>query len=245
MRDVKSTKRVLEQGEHDDRREHGVAEDPLWEAEYGDLQVIPSSTRKLPSKALVLFSELLELSKTRRVLDAGCGNGRNSVYLAQKGCQVDALDTSETALRQLDQLVRDRGVEGRVHSHNRSLAKPFPFPNDHFDLTLDSYVFCHFTDGELKEHYRREMARVLRPGGLLFSSVFGTDDAYYAQFADGKTKLAVDPNNGLTKRLYSDSEIKAFFVKQFALKYFAKFEFEDIVLSRPYKRSILVCILQK
>jgi len=245
MRDVKATKRVLEQHEHGDRREQGTAEGPLWEAEYGDLQVIPSSTRTLPSKALVLFSELLELSKAGRVLDAGCGNGRNSVYLAEKGCEVDAVDTSETALRQLDRLARDRGVYGRVHSHNRSLADPLPFPNDHFDLALDSYVFCHFTDNDLKEHYRQEMARVLRPGGLLFSSVFCTDDAYYAQFADWKTKLAVDPNNGLTKRLYSESEIKAFFAEDFALKYFAKFAFEDIVLRQSYWRSILVCILQK
>src|SRR5260370_19457065 len=91
MGDIKGTRPLLEQYEPGPGPEQ---KGPLWEEEYGHLQVIPSSTRKLPSKALTLFSELLELSNPRRALDAGCGNGRNSVYLAQKGWQVDAVDTS-------------------------------------------------------------------------------------------------------------------------------------------------------
>ena len=55
----------------------------LWDREYSDLKVIPSSTRQLPSKPLVLFAEILDFRKMRKVLDAGCGIGRNAIYLAQ------------------------------------------------------------------------------------------------------------------------------------------------------------------
>ncbi len=58
------------------------------------MKVIPSSTRMLPSKALVLFSEILGFKNLHNVLDAGCGIGRNSIYLAQKGCEIHAVDFS-------------------------------------------------------------------------------------------------------------------------------------------------------
>src|SRR5262249_27837459 len=136
-------------------------------------------------------------------------------------------------------------VERKIRAQRRFLQDPFPFPQGHFDLALDSYVFCHFTDESLRLHYRDEIVRVLRPGGLLFSSVFSPEDAYYAQFADWETKLALDPNNGITKRLYAESEIKSFFSARLTLLYFTKFEFEDVVLGRPYWRSVLICILRK
>src|SRR2546426_830104 len=72
-----------------------AAEDPgLWDQEYDKFQVIPSSTRPLPSKALLLFEHCLPLSESADVLDAGCGTGRNAVYLARRGCRVTALDFS-------------------------------------------------------------------------------------------------------------------------------------------------------
>src|ERR1051326_4638567 len=90
----------------------GVEAD-LWDREYDVLRVIPSSTRTLPSKPLLLFSELLNFQKMDRVLDAGCGIGRNTIYLAQKGCRIDAVDLSAAALRVLDHNAESLGVRER------------------------------------------------------------------------------------------------------------------------------------
>ena len=65
---------------------------PIWDREYSEACVIPSSSREAPSHALLLFSELLGFRDMKRALDAGCGNGRNSLYLAQFGVQVEAID---------------------------------------------------------------------------------------------------------------------------------------------------------
>ncbi len=129
-----------------------------------------------------------------------------------------------------------------------SLAEPLPFRDDSFDLAIDSYVFCHFTNDALRLRYRREIARVVKPGGHFFSSVFSTEDAYYARIrgADwNHEKLVVDPNNGITKRLYTESEIKQFFAQEFSMRYFLKFEFEDQVLGELCLRSILISVLTK
>jgi len=217
----------------------------LWDREYRTHKVIPSSTRMLPSKALVLFSELLCFREGLKVLDAGCGTGRNSIYLAEKGCEVHALDFSGEALRRLDVSATVAGVRDRIFSRHHALQNPFPFSNGSFDLVLDSYVFCHFTDENLKSFYLDELHRLVKPSGVLFSSVFSIDDEYYRELPDSPGRIVVDPRNGLTKQLYTEGEASQLFAARFDIQYFVKFQFMDIVLDRPYKRSLLVFILSK
>jgi SAM-dependent methyltransferase len=220
----------------------------LWDREYGSLKVIPSSTRALPSKALVLFSEILDFKSMRDVLDAGCGIGRNSTYLAQKGCNVHAVDYSDTALKVLDNAAIKLGVREKIRTYNCKLGETFPFETNAFDLVLDSYVFCHFTDDGIRQNYRKELNRVTRPGGIVFSSIFSFEDQYYKKILEkggGKHNLVTDPNNGITKRLYTEQEIRDFFSIDFEILYSIKFEFDDIVLAKTYRRSILALALRK
>jgi SAM-dependent methyltransferase len=219
-----------------------------WDDEYRTHQVIPSSTRAQPSKPLLLFSELLRYEERRVVLDAGSGPGRNAIYLAGKGCLVYALDFSEAALSELRRAALAAGVNERVLVNSASLEEPLPFPDDSFDLALDSYVSCHFTEESLKQHYFGELRRVLKPSGVLFSSQFSVEDEYYRALIKEEQSspiIVTDPNNGITKQLYTEAEAKGYFSKHFGLRYFAKFEFEDMVLGRPYRRSILTLVLEK
>lgn len=220
----------------------------LWDREYGTLQVIPSSTRTSPSKALVLFSELLGFEGFDRVLDAGCGPGRNSIYLAKKGCKVDAVDFSETALSELRTTAGTEGVREKVSIHSHTLEEPLPLPENSFDFVLDSYVFCHFLDDSLKCTYRSELHRLTKPGGLVFVSLFSFEDEYYKRILESGNKdsdVIIDPNNGVTKQLYTEEQMKTFFGTMFKIKYFVKYEFNDMVLEQPYLRSVLITILEK
>lgn len=220
----------------------------LWDTEYGELKVIPSSTSQSPSRALLLFSELLDFTRFRKVLDAGCGIGRNSIYLAKKGCNVHAVDISITALGVLKSAAAKEGVSAKITVHNIALRDVFPFAQDEFDLVLDSYVFCHFTDERFKKNYREELNRVTKPGGIVLSTLFSVEDEYYRaalQNGFGAGNVVTDPNNGITKQLYTESEIKELFSSSFEIPYFVKFEFQDVVLGKLYKRSILVLALRK
>jgi SAM-dependent methyltransferase len=217
----------------------------LWDREYDTCRVIPSSTRMLPSKALVLFSELLAFREGLRVLDAGCGTGRNSIYLANKGCEVHALDFSEVALHRLRVSATQSGVRDRIFLYHHALQNAFPFEPESFDLVLDSYVFCHFTDPGMKSFYLEELRRSVRTSGRIFSSVFSVDDEYYDEFPKLEGRIVVDPHNGLTKQLYTEEEARCMFSARFDIQYFVKFQFMDVVLDRSYKRSLLVFILSK
>jgi SAM-dependent methyltransferase len=218
----------------------------IWDKEYGSLQVIPSSTRESPSKALLLFSEILHF-ENKKVLDAGCGIGRNSIFLAQKGCEVHAVDISKVALNKLKSAAKKAGVEERIIVHNVSIDNKFPFEENSFDIIIDSYVFCHFIDQISKQKYRDELYRLIRDEGYVFISLFSVDDRYYKEFIElgNNDNIVVDKNNGITKQLYTEECIKEFFSVKFTIHYFVKFEFIDLVLGKPYMRSILALILKK
>jgi SAM-dependent methyltransferase len=101
----------------------------------------------------------LRLPAAARILDAGCGSGRNMVELARHG-SVTGIDLSDTSVC----LARDRAagevVEGSVLD--------LPFEDDRFDLVVSLDVIEHLEDdlGAL-----RELRRVVAPGGSLLVTV--------------------------------------------------------------------------
>ena len=219
----------------------------LWDREYRELNVIPSSTRTSPSKPLLLYEGLLNLERFTPVLDAGCGNGRNAIYLAAKGCKVRAVDFSDVALTRVRQRAAAAGVLENVSTENLTLGGHWSLPDDHFALVLDSYVFCHVIDRAEQENYRRQLRRVMQPSGMLYSAVFCTDDEYYREAAGLNIgdRVVLDTHNGIRKYLYTEEEFRNFFSSEFRVVYFTKFQFDDTVLGRKYRRSILTLLLEK
>ncbi|MGO9646508.1 MAG: class I SAM-dependent methyltransferase [Terriglobales bacterium] len=215
-----------------------------WEQEYNVFRAIPSSLREQPAKALVLFADLLNL-KGKRVLDAGCGNGRNTVYLAKRDCDVTAVDFAEAALAETRRRANDAGIKDLVSVERVDLSAAVPYDTGSFDFVLDAYTFCHFLDDVLATAFWTEMRRVVRPGGCLLSVAFSTDDSYYAQFRSSDAgRIVFDPSNRISKRLYQESEIKEFFSHLFQIEYFARFEFEDMVHGASFKRVVFASVLR-
>jgi SAM-dependent methyltransferase len=120
---------------------------------------------------IYLFDQLLRgrFDTRRRVLDAGCGGGRNLVYLLARGFDVFAIDDDAAAVaavarlfaRLAPHLPADHVQQGHVHA--------LPWPGGSMDAVISSAVL-HFAPD--LEHFRAmvdEMWRVLAPGGLLFA----------------------------------------------------------------------------
>jgi ubiquinone/menaquinone biosynthesis C-methylase UbiE len=217
-----------------------------WELEFGLKHTIPSSTRTEPAKALLLFAELLKLGRPMKVLDAGCGNGRNSVFLGKRGCDVTAVDFADLPLSETRRRVAEAGISQSVSVVRGSLIDPLPFADEMFDFVLDSYVSCHFLHHTVAERFWREINRVTSKNGHVLSVGFSTEDEYYARLRnDNQDFVVCDPANGIWKRLYCERELKEFFARVFGMEYFAKFEFWDCVLGHDYRRVVFTSVLKK
>jgi SAM-dependent methyltransferase len=104
-----------------------------------------------------------------RWLDFGCGSGRMLVPLRRAGIEdLRGVDVDQDAIRWLR---RRYGRERFIVSPARP---PLSFPSASFDVVLAISVFSHM-DEEMQVSWLAEMARLLRPGGLLIASTHGRD----------------------------------------------------------------------
>jgi SAM-dependent methyltransferase len=124
---------------------------------------------------IYLFDQLLKgrFAPGMRVLDAGCGSGRNLVYFLRKGYDVYGVDHSEAAIAQVRQLASVLAPTLPRENFRVETVDRLSF-NDSFDLVLSSAVL-HFARDEV--HWQSmvaEMWRVLKPAGILFARLAST-----------------------------------------------------------------------
>lgn len=83
---------------------------PFWEACYqtGD----ELTTFGAPAEEVAALAD--KLPRGARILDLGCGDGRHALFLARRGCEVTAIDNSESAIKKLNRLAHDTGCNLRV-----------------------------------------------------------------------------------------------------------------------------------
>jgi SAM-dependent methyltransferase len=108
-----------------------------------------------------------------RVLDLGCGAGRHAFEVYRRGGRVVALDQNEDEIRQVRDMFAAMGEAGEVPpgataTAIRSDALRLPFPDRSFDKVIISEVLEHIP---ADERAIAEVARVLKPGGLIAVTV--------------------------------------------------------------------------
>ena len=128
-----------------------------------------------PDLFVMHLPQLLELQPGSRVLDAGCGGGRNAAYLTHAGHQVLCLDLSRPVLAKAGATVpplRGAFLQGAVEA--------MPVASDSIDLALCTSVFESLTADQVAAA-AQEFARVLRPHGSLLvvaAAAEGSDESY-------------------------------------------------------------------
>nr|WP_287938585.1 class I SAM-dependent methyltransferase [Algoriphagus sp.] len=126
--------------------------------------------RLLGNVDIYLLDQILKgrFPKGTRILDAGCGEGRNAVYFIQKGYQIFGIDTNETAIQYCRFLSRSLNPNFDIHRFQVGRLEEIPFHAEAFDSVICSAVL-HFADSvDNFWEMIHEIHRVLKPGGLFW-----------------------------------------------------------------------------
>ena len=158
--------------------------------------------------ALECYKELKKHG-AKKILELGCGQGRDTIFFASNGIEVIAIDSSKVAIDALSKTTIEKNFPITPMIHN--LAEDIPFNDSYFDAVYSHMFFnMRFTDDQLKYIFV-EVNRVLKKGGLNLFSVRSDNDAMY------KKGTEVEKNiydiNGFQIRFFTRSDVENVLVK--------------------------------
>jgi tellurite methyltransferase len=130
---------------------------------------------------IYLFDQLLRgrLQPGMRVLDAGCGQGRNLVYLLQAGFDVFAVDQDADAVESARRVAATLAPHLPHANFRVEPVEQLTFPDAFADAVISNAVLHFARDDHQFWAMVQEMWRVLKPGGLMFArlaSSIGMED---------------------------------------------------------------------
>jgi SAM-dependent methyltransferase len=119
---------------------------------------------------IYLFDQLLRgrIRPGMRVLDAGCGQGRNLVYLLRAGYEVFGVDADPASIASVRQLAAALAPHLSADNFRAEPLERMTFPDGCADVVLSSAVLHFARDDDQFDAMLREMWRVLEPSGVFF-----------------------------------------------------------------------------
>ena len=119
---------------------------------------------------IYLFDQLLRgrITPGSRIVDAGCGSGRNLIYLLREGYEVFAADSDPTAVERVRLLAASLRPDLPAANFRTEALEEMSFPDAFADVVLSSAVLHFARDDAHFLAMLRGTWRVLKPGGMLF-----------------------------------------------------------------------------
>ena len=109
-----------------------------------------------------------------RIVDAGCGGGRNLVYLLRSGFDVWGADADPVAVAAVCTMAASLAPSLPPDNFRVEPVEQMSFPDAHADVVISNAVLHFARDDEHFDAMLRGMWRVLKPGGMLFCRLAST-----------------------------------------------------------------------
>jgi SAM-dependent methyltransferase len=163
--DSQSTRRNRAQGPAEQRAAPGTC---YWGYEDRYRQVYEAGAALWetpdPNEAVVSLVESGAIQDGSKIIDLGCGEGRDTIYLSRCGYSVLGVDVSPTGLDRARQRAQVNGLPCRFLE--RDVLYLRGIPDNEFDWALNMGCLHMIPDDDLRARHLRRVREVLRPGGL-------------------------------------------------------------------------------
>jgi SAM-dependent methyltransferase len=136
---------------------------------------------------IYVFDQILRgnITADMRVLEAGCGYGRNLVHLLREGCEVFALDQDAAGIEHVRQLSASLATGLPAENFQVGSIEQMPFPDGFADVVICSAVLHFARDEEQFRAMLAELWRVLKRGGMLFCRLGSRIGMDFERLQDG------------------------------------------------------------
>mgnify|MGYP001209315672 CR=1 FL=1 len=149
-----------------------------WEHEWDKIYKEQGEVQSEILPTVRVAKDIFKKCGCKRIMDLGCGTGRHTIYLAQNGFWVLAVDISETGIEVTRSKAEKLGLT------NVEFAQ-FDMRNLTVEDNLLDAILCVWTTrhGTLEDARKnvKEMHRILKPGGVLVVDYVSTEDENYGK----------------------------------------------------------------
>ena len=144
------------------------------------------------------LGELIRLNppaQNKKVLDIGCGEGKDAVYMAEKGYDVTAFDLTENGIRKTLALAGNRNVSINAYVDDINTFEI----NGQFDIIYSTGTIQYLFD-ENKENFFAKIKKMIKPNGIVYLNVFVE-----------KPFLELPPDWDIEEKMWRSGELFTFF----------------------------------
>lgn len=183
------------------------------------------------------------------VLDAGCGNGRNLLWLNDNfRVRGYGYDISDEAIKQAQDIASNSKWGNKLTFSVRSIGELINLPDESVDVVLDMMA-SHFLKNTERERFFKEVSRILKPQGLLFfKSFYAERDSHVkdllANHASDEENAYIHPKLGVYEYVWTDKAIEETFGQDFILMH-KEASGKHHIKGKPAKRRSVVCYFEK
>lgn len=192
----------------------------IWEKEHRNPYLLPTMDHDgSASSGTERFWQWLQKQeldwKDMRGIEAGCGKGRNCIFLAKQGMGMTGFDFSQTAISAAHERSQKSGVQDKVQFIMHDATIQWPFANRSFIIGIDNFASSDIENLEGRTFVRDEFLRVLKPKACLFVYALSADDQFLK--SDLVESLYAESNTyryyatGKFEKAYSEEEILDFY----------------------------------
>ncbi len=233
-----------------------MSQQKAWDNEYANKTFITGNN--VPQADFVRFIKWYKKGvrdiEGLRIIDLGCGVGKNAFYLAERGAWVTALDISKNAIDMAKSIAKDPKQTDPADAKqitwlHQSIADVIPnVPSGSIDIAIDVTSSNSLTEEELVR-YIDELRRVLKPSSYLFMRGLLLEGDTHAKFLlkehpGSEKNTYIQPATDIVERVFTKELFEETYGEFFTIVHFEKVEHYTTVEDRKYKRSYFVAYLQ-
>lgn len=169
-------------------------------------------------------------------LDLGAGEGRYSLYVAQKGARVTAIDFAASGLTKLRHFAGKNDLDIATVLCD---LKDYPFSANSYDLVIAATILDHL-DQKARKKVTAGIVETLKPGGFLYANVFTTADPGFTR----NPKAGISDTSFGIAHYFAAGELKACFKNLEHLHYYEGEE-DDLSHGAPHVHGWASLIAKK
>jgi cyclopropane fatty-acyl-phospholipid synthase-like methyltransferase len=180
---------------------------------WSDMYSRPNVFGSGPTKLAKMANDLIHDKSIKNILEIGCGQGRDSIFFAEKGYFVETFDISENGIKFVNKTKESFNLKN-LNAIVHDVTEPFSYPNILFDFVYSNLALQFFNIDRLEKIFNNIYAVMKEESTILFSTK-KKGDKYY----DFGTKISEDAyeHKGITRYFYDKSILEPMLEQHFEI----------------------------